>query len=307
MIVSEAVFNEVRKRCSRAISQAAAAAEARILSGPLPPLTGLQVPAFGAQNDQKAYLVELEEALPDEELKRLGVSWDIVQGILFHILLVAIRTTSRMHRAKLGQYLQRYQQGHRIADIALASNFSPYMLARMVVEHSEGSQLSKNKKALTKLIRNPSQIQDWRLRKELAHCISIDPSCSPDFDRVRNVIGSEGEYLLERSLSTLEISFQPERELRDLGMSKTPDIRLDIPIGMVGPQGEARAIHWIDCKAMFGDPPTHRQNKPQLEGYVNRFGPGAVLYTVGFVEELNVDGTVLLLDALPNEIVSIIR
>jgi hypothetical protein len=48
-------------------------------------------------------------------------------------------------------------------------------------------------------------------------------------------------------------------------------------------------VHWIDSKASFGDDRTHAQ---QMEGqyatYVNRYGPGCVIYWFGFISDLAV-------------------
>lgn len=54
-----------------------------------------------------------------------------------------------------------------------------------------------------------------------------------------------------------------------------------------------RVVHWIDSKASFGDPFVHReQGLKQFQSYVNRYGPGLVIYWMGFVEELNTDADV---------------
>lgn len=44
-------------------------------------------------------------------------------------------------------------------------------------------------------------------------------------------IGHEYEFLLRRNLEKLNISYHNEDELRLKGYDKTPDIKLDIPIG----------------------------------------------------------------------------
>jgi Protein of unknown function TPD sequence-motif len=65
-----------------------------------------------------------------------------------------------------------------------------------------------------------------------------------------------------------------------------------------------RIIHWIDSKAMFGDPLTHRDNlENQLQGYVNRFGPGLVIYWFGYVEEIRdwTPADIMIASKLPDE------
>ena len=50
--------------------------------------------------------------------------------------------------------------------------------------------------------------------------------------------------------------------------------------------GTTHIVNWIDSKAMFGDPVTHASNREQMLGYVNRFGPGMVVYWHDFVDSL---------------------
>ena len=46
-------------------------------------------------------------------------------------------------------------------------------------------------------------------------------------------------------------------------------------------------VNWIDSKAMFGDDLCHSDNdQKQYSTYVNRFGPGAVVYWLGFIADL---------------------
>jgi len=61
-------------------------------------------------------------------------------------------------------------------------------------------------------------------------------------------------------------------------------------------------INWIDSKAMFGDPTTHNDNKHQLQGYVNRYGPGMVIYWFDFVDELS-SADILICKDFPTEFV----
>lgn len=72
---------------------------------------------------------------------------------------------------------------------------------------------------------------------------------------------------------------------RQQGLSKTPDALLTVPMGVLSPEGKACIVNWIDSKAMFGDPITHKKNSEQYLGYINRFGPGLVIYWFDFLEE----------------------
>jgi len=69
-----------------------------------------------------------------------------------------------------------------------------------------------------------------------------------------------------------------------------------VPIAVRG-----RVVHWIDSKASFADPAVHRdKGLPQFQAYVNRYGPGLVIYWLGFPEELaGAHPEVALADAFP--------
>ncbi len=41
------------------------------------------------------------------------------------------------------------------------------------------------------------------------------------------------------------------------------------------------------------------QGLPQFQAYVNRYGPGLVIYWLGFVDELNTHPQVMLMDSFP--------
>lgn len=64
---------------------------------------------------------------------------------------------------------------------------------------------------------------------------------------------------------------------------------MQVPICIKGAGGQWHMVHWLDSKASFGDDRTHTQ---QMEGqyatYVNRYGPGCVIYWFGFIDGLSV-------------------
>jgi hypothetical protein len=69
--------------------------------------------------------------------------------------------------------------------------------------------------------------------------------------------------LLYEKLRELGISYQSEDDLRAAGFSKTPDVKLDAPIGVRG-----RMVNWIDSKASFGDEHIHKaQGSDQFQRY----------------------------------------
>lgn len=226
-----------------------------------------------------------------------AVSFDTLSSVFRQQHQAFIRRTSFTHRSAIGDYAARWEAGEAIADIAADVRYSPYMLMRLLIEHIYKVPKSR----VGKLIKAPAEIPDKRMREEVSYCVEIDTLCSPFVDRARHAIGEEYEAVLQQTLRNRGIPFETEDELRQRGMHKTPDVKLLVPIAVAGPSGEQRVVNWIDSKAMFGDRYTHEtKNKAQLLGYVNRYGPGLVIYWFDFVDSLNQHADVLLASRFPD-------
>lgn len=254
----------------------------------------------------------LEDIISDNDLESWETSWNAVGSIYAHLYKDHIKATTPMVRRKLHQLTRRYfkmagnmpPRDDVIIRLAQEVNYSPFLLARLIV----GQKYKIAKKELARTMRDPEKlISDKVLRQNVLACREIDTQYSPIHDKCREVSGDEHEYILSRKLGALEIPFLSEDALRDLGFAKTVDFLLETPIAVYGPKGELRVIFWIDSKAMFGDPATHKENTPQLQGYVHRFGPGLVIYWTGYVEELNVHDDILLAQDLPTRFASLPR
>ncbi|CAM9556872.1 unnamed protein product [Phaeothamnion confervicola] len=89
------------------------------------------------------------------------------------------------------------------------------------------------------------------------------------------------------------ICFETEGDLRARGAYRTPDARLLVPVAVRSAETcKWHVVNWIDSKAMFGDPETFRRDHfAQLVSYVNRYGPGMVIYWLDLAESLNGEAT----------------
>mmetsp|Transcript_15038 Transcript_15038/g.27077 ORF Transcript_15038/g.27077 Transcript_15038/m.27077 type:complete len:125 (-) Transcript_15038:193-567(-) len=83
--------------------------------------------------------------------------------------------------------------------------------------------------------------------------------------------------------------------MKSKGYDKTPDVRLLVPISV-----ENRVVSWIDSKASFGDPISHTKNTAQMQQYVDRYGPGMVIYWFGYVSDLETNDDVYITDRFPH-------
>lgn len=263
------------------------------------------------------------------------VSLDTLLAIQSQLHTRRLRLTHHKvrHPHLINQYISRYIKGEDILNISTSYELNPCLLARILLEHLFGL----TKQQITECLKDPGRLPknrveevsqtvytpyssesdkavveeaisvssygcsphiSWgRLHNDLYKCMDHDNATSPYIELIRRVTGIEYEAYLCRQLRELGIPFQTENDLRAAGFSKTPDIKLEAPIAVKG-----RVVNWIDSKASFGDECSHKsQAELQFQRYVNRFGPGMVIYWFGFVDELNNHSDVLLLDNFPSK------
>lgn len=207
----------------------------------------------------------------------------------------------------MAKYYQRYMQGERIVDISKQINLSPCLLARLILHCyllPTVTEEYKIKAEVSKYIKDPTLIAEDRLYSELQACIVCDDIYSPLVDRIRRETGERYEDSLYELLHNIKVPFMNESEMRVSGYPKTPDAKLLIPFAVNG-----FVINWIDSKASFCDDYSMQFARDQFLSYVNRYGPGLVIYWFGFIEELNnmqQDG-VLLMDKFPQDGIEFLR
>lgn len=266
----------------------------------------------------RAHLTSLPcHAYPDmDALKRAhpGVSLDTLVSIYSQESSRRIRASHGRTARGIEAHAREYLEGKDVFDVAAAIDFPPCQLMRLLLEHL----LSLGHKHVGQCLRDPyGRIPEvappgtpaWghgddhgaglcrRLRVDVERCVAWDHVSSPAVDTSRLTAGREYEDVLEEKLSSLDIPFVTEDALRAEGHARTPDIKLELPIAVKG-----RVVNWIDSKASFCDPLVHvEKGADQFQGYVNRFGPGMVIYWLGTIDELVEEsrGDVLLVDDFP--------
>jgi CDAN1-interacting nuclease 1 len=197
------------------------------------------------------------------------------------------------------EFVQRFERGDSLLDVAEWVNLSPCMVARRFLE----LHLSVGRQQITKMLRDPARhIADARVREQVAACVQSDEHGGPFMDRQRAVTGLEYEFLLMERLRNLGLQFETERDLRARGTHKTPDVLLSVPVAF-----EGRIVRWIDSKGKFGDAYFLRKDYTDaVSSYVGRFGPGMVVYWFGFISDCDTpmlyDSGVFVTDAVPSNI-----
>ena len=193
------------------------------------------------------------------------------------------------------------------SDIARRFQVSGYKVARTIVE-----MLCGGKKSFSEIMDDSFQDSvESTLYAELLVCMGNDPYNSQPCNQMQESIGNEFEEYLEQRLREMRLCFETEAELRLRGKPRTPDILFSIPVAL--PPSEATnhrvaIVNWIDSKAMFADEDTLNEHVEQLQGYINRYGQGMVVYWRGFFESIrdspayrSTNGMVVFVDDLPEE------
>ena len=189
-----------------------------------------------------------------------------------------------------------------ICRIARKNRFSASLTAKFILEEwiYERTNKKPSKNSLSELTKNPLLIEDGRLSLEVSHAHHRDDNYGPTAEFIKHCIGQEYEIRLQNEIIDLNLCFLDEKEQRERGFDKTPDIKLEVPIVIDG-----CIINWIESKALFGDVENHATYlQDQLWSYWNRFGPGMVIYWFGFIEELKHNtrhSGILVADSFPSK------
>jgi CDAN1-interacting nuclease 1 len=154
------------------------------------------------------------------------------------------------------QFVERFERGQSLLDVAEWIKLSPCMVARCFLE----LKLNAGRQGVSSMLRKPELIQDERIRKAVGDCLRSDEHAGPYLDRGRAVVGVEYEFILMGKLRNLGLEFETESDLRARGADRTPDVLLSVPVAFNG-----RVVRRIDSKAKSGDdfPPKrlHKLNK----------------------------------------------
>nr|CAG4636360.1 EOG090X0A0V [Eubosmina coregoni]SVE69939.1 EOG090X0A0V [Eubosmina coregoni] len=203
---------------------------------------------------------------------------------------------------------------------------NPALMARAIIErHYQKPDKSKpSRQLISSLMKNTALIENEDLAFEAYLCLLDDDEYGPIADAAKQSLGNEYEIRLRMELTERKLSFLHEDHLRMKGYDKTPDIKLEIPVGNDGLirilktswwilkiSIDGQVINWIESKALFGDHDVHRGYlNDQLYSYWNRFGPGLVIYWFGHVtdlEKFHQKRTILIRHELPSNITQMIN
>lgn len=212
------------------------------------------------------------------ELAESNASWthEMLFSQYSQSLTRKLKRMGTLRKLRAGELANRAISGEDIVGLAAEVEIPPTELVRWILPHIDLAAHASSSVKVKDIVVQPSLVANAPLRRQILRAVGSDPIRSPAFDDARRLVGLEYEHRLQRMLRARGIPFRSEEELQREGAAKTPDVELPVPIDVGG-----RAVNWIDSKACFGDESAFLEHAPQFQAYINRFGPGMVIYWFG--------------------------
>ncbi len=209
-----------------------------------------------------------------ENLSELsGVPQNILAQMLGQKISRNVRSNFHKIKAQVPTIKKRWIKGETFNELAKKYDFSPLMIARLVL-----FSFGWTKKEFNEALNDITKLTDKRIADELTQAINNDEVFSPKGQKRATQAGIELEEKVGNWLKEKGIEFITEKQNKD--SVKTPDFLLKSPKNIFG-----KKTYWVECKASFGDEIETRRNlNKQLSYYVKLFGPGIVVYGLGMVE-----------------------
>ena len=213
-----------------------------------------------------------------EDIPRLSKKYTLEEDMLLVIYTQrAVRDViRRFHKikARSTQHYRHWKRGTTLLEIARSDYFSPVLAAKLVLEHH-----GIGRKTFNSYLRDPSLIDNPRLRREIEDVVANDIIYSPEGNRIQRDRGVMAETEIAEWLTEMGADYLRENDLRELGMKKTPDFKLKKPLIYRGEE-----LQWVESKASFGDLGKLKEDfRNQLRPYLKMYGPGMVIYWYGFI------------------------
>jgi len=163
-----------------------------------------------------------------------------LRSILSQELCRKMKISHYRYKAKGEDYFARYMQKREtlktstLLTMASEIGINPALLARIILDfyltsrnESAEAEFSVSKH-ITRMLRDTSLIEDRQLAQDVHICVLEDDQYGPLADAINHSLGQQYEHLLGMQLTKLKIPFLNEDQMRNLGMDKTPDIKLEV-------------------------------------------------------------------------------
>lgn len=226
---------------------------------------------------------------PEEIIEEFKITKQIAYSIYTQNIIKYVKRNHHRIKNLSPQLYRSWRRGKTILNISNEKKFPPALIANFIL-----SEHGMKKREIQQILLDPSSCSTRRLGQELKDAMEKDRVYSPSLNDKRALEGRRGEVRLEDFLDDLGIEYYAESDLRfNDHFPKTPDIlfkKEDVNI-------KGHIVNWIESKSNFGSPTEFRNNyRKQLSSYTELFGPGIVVYWYGYVEGINVDTSITVVE-----------
>ncbi|RLN78391.1 hypothetical protein BBJ28_00011556 [Nothophytophthora sp. Chile5] len=263
---------------------------------PIPQLLETQAAGLILQQETFRRLKRKQVNHIDDLLQLLPITANMTLNLRKQLLRMSLLVNTHRVRRDTKKICEEYDSGRSLIELSSAHNYPPVSLMRIILRARGMSQLSI-KNALKYPADNLSKRDQHELRKSIEYdsIHKSDPFIgSPKYNAnsleraIEHFIKAKGIRLkTQEELCTEQLETYGRRVI-------SPDILLLDPVIING-----TPIRWIDAKNYYG---AHIVSKRlisnQLANYVKEWGPGAIVFGMGYSDMFTVPG-VMCLDTTP--------
>ncbi|RHZ15213.1 hypothetical protein DYB31_000735 [Aphanomyces astaci] len=271
---------------------------------PIPQLLETQAAGLLLKKETFRRLKYQQVTRVESYLNMLPITTNVTLNLRKQLLRMSLLVNT--HRVKRNKYmiLGEYERGKSLIDLSNIHNYPPVSLMRIILEARGMSPRAI--KVLTPLppclgnIFRESEPHIWMMQNALAAPGDLTPRDNNELNRAKlNDSIHRNDPLLDlpdytsSSLETTLMHYFISKGIREKIYGRaviSPDLLLLDPVLINGVP-----VRWIDAKNYYG---AHIVNKrliaKQLASYVKEWGPGAVVYGMGYSDMISIPGVVCL-------------
>jgi hypothetical protein len=231
----------------------------------------------------------IDTRTPEELMDEFGITKQIAYSLYTQNIIKYVKRNHHRIKNISPQLYRSWKRGTTILNISRDKKFPPALIANFILQEH-----GMKKREIQQILQNPELCKTRRMAQELKDAMEKDRVYSPNLNDKRAIEGRRGEERLEDYLDKLGIEYYAETDLRDDDhFPKTPDILFKRECRDI----KGHIVNWIESKSNFGSPPEFRNNyRKQLSSYTELYGPGIVVYWYGYVEGINKDASITVVE-----------
>lgn len=229
--------------------------------------------------------------LTEDEINKICTTSNINYPNANKVIVSIKSTTISQHLVYESQNIEKklpvivndYNNNLNIVSISVEHDYSPLNLMRLIVEQKYSIKLQRAIKS--------NVLTEYDLI-QLATALNNDNYAVFDMSEPEK-LANEFEKKIQLKLDHLGVKYLTQKELVNEQLINfgrrisTPDFQILSDLYING-----QKINWIDAKNFFGidNSLNNKKIKKQTQKYINGFGTGLIIFSLGFTDTLKIDG-----------------